>query len=213
MAAVRSGEAGRWLVPLLLLLGVLAPTACVLWFMNVAVDNQRDASRRKLAEAYRGQLTLLRARADSFWEQRAAELARAAGGASAPAVFQKVVEGGMADAAIVLAGDGSPAYPAAAVPVPADAVYQRPDWMAARALENWNDFAGAAAAYASIVKEEHDVAVRGARGAGAHTVPDAERREARGAGSDRGVLRRRPPAARAWIRRGARLRPTSSCWR
>jgi signal transduction histidine kinase len=47
----------------------------------------------------------------------------------------------------------------------ADPVYQRPDWTAASALENWNDFAGAAAAYASIVKEDPDafVAARAAQ--------------------------------------------------
>ena len=50
---------GRWLAPLFLLIGVLTPTVCVLWFMNVAVNNQRDASRRQLTEAYRGQLALL----------------------------------------------------------------------------------------------------------------------------------------------------------
>src|ERR1051325_11341538 len=58
--SLRQFDTGRWLVPLLLLVGVLAPTACLLWFLNVAVNNQRDASRRKLAEAYRGQLILLR---------------------------------------------------------------------------------------------------------------------------------------------------------
>ena len=68
---------GRSLVPLLLLIGVLAPTACVLWFMNVAVNNQRDASRRKLAEAYKGQLALLRDRLDSYWALRASEIGRA----------------------------------------------------------------------------------------------------------------------------------------
>jgi signal transduction histidine kinase len=158
------GEAGRWLVPLLLLLGVLAPCACLLWFLNVAVENQRAASQRKLAEAYRGQLILLRARADSYWEQRTKDLARQAdqapgGFQQAPAAFQQIVEKGLADAVAVLNPDGSPAYPAAPPPVAADPVYNRPDWLTARALENASDFAGAAAAYASIVKEDHDVSV------------------------------------------------------
>lgn len=154
-----NSETGRWLVPLLLLLGVLAPTACVLWFMNVAVNNQRDASRRKLAEAYRGQLILLRARVDSFWEQRAADLAREAGQTPEPAVFQRLVERGLADSVVLLHRDGSAAYPSAAAPAAVNPVYQRADWMAARALENWNDFAGAEAAYASIVKEDRDASV------------------------------------------------------
>ena len=154
MAIGGSRETGRWLVPLLLLLGVLAPTACVLWFMNVAVNNQRDASRRKLAEAYRGQLTLLRGRADSFWEQRAADLEQEAARGPAPAAFLRIVERRLADSVLCLNRDGSPAYPAAPMPAAADTVFQRPEWMAARALEGWNDFAGAAAAYAAIVKTE-----------------------------------------------------------
>lgn len=152
-------EAGRWPVPLLLLLGVLVPSACLLWFLNVAVQNQQAASQRKLAEAYRGQLILLRARADSYWEQRAKDLAREAEQTPAPAAFQQILEKGLADAVIVLNADGSAAYPAPPAPVAADPVYNRPDWLTARALENASDFAGAAAAYASIVKEDHDVSV------------------------------------------------------
>jgi signal transduction histidine kinase len=127
--------------------------------MNVAVENQSDASQRKLAEAYRGQLLLLRGHVDSYWKQRAADLAREAEQAPASAAFQQIVEKGLADAAVLLNGDGSAAYPSLPVPVSADPVYERPDWMAARALENWNDFAGAATAYASIVKEDGDVSV------------------------------------------------------
>ena len=62
---------GNQLAVLALLVGVLAPTACVLWFMNVAIENQRGADRQKLTEAYRGQLTLLRDRADAYWQNRA----------------------------------------------------------------------------------------------------------------------------------------------
>ena len=162
-------DRGRWLVPLFLLIGVLAPTACVLWFLNVAVDNQRDASRRKLSDAYRGQLTLLRDRADGWWERRAGALDKAGGtghrlswpaGArdgDAPAVFERLVVGGLADSAVVLDASGSPAYPSIAVPAAADAAYNRPDWRAARALEGWGDFAGAATAYEAIAKGEQDI--------------------------------------------------------
>ena len=82
---------GRWVVPLTLLVGVLAPTACVLWFLNVAVTNQREASRRKLADAYRGQLILLRDRADAFWEKRAADLERVTQEGLPPVVFHRIV--------------------------------------------------------------------------------------------------------------------------
>ena len=42
---------GSWLM-LLLLLAVLVPSVCLLWFMNQAVRNERLAVRQKLAEAY-----------------------------------------------------------------------------------------------------------------------------------------------------------------
>ena len=152
-------DGGRWLVLLLLLAGVLAPTACVLWFMNAAVNNQRDASRQKLAEAYRGQLTLLRERMDSYWEKRAADLERETRDGPAPMIFERLVRRGLADSAVCVNRDGSPAYPAITTPTQADPVSKRADWMAARALESWSDPAAAAEAYAEIAKSEQDVSV------------------------------------------------------
>jgi signal transduction histidine kinase len=160
-----SRDQGRWLVPLFLLIGVLAPTACVLWFMNIAVDNQRDASRRKLAEAYRGQLTLLRDRMDSYWENRAADLERESQEGPAAAVFAKLVLQGLADSAVCLTRNGAPAYPTAAIPTAPDSTFRQADWMAARSLESQRAFAAAAEAYAAIAKKEAnaDIAARAAQ--------------------------------------------------
>jgi signal transduction histidine kinase len=152
-------DRGRWLVPLFLLIGVLAPTVCVLWFMNVAVNNQRDASRRKLADAYRGQLTLLRERVDSYWEKRASDLEREPRDGPAPAVFEHLVAGGLADSAICLNRDGSVAYPSIAMAMTDDPVSKRGDWMAAQALESWGDLRAAAAAYAAIAGTDRDISV------------------------------------------------------
>ena len=49
---------GLWLM-LLLLLAVLVPSVCLLWFMNQAVRNERLAVRQKLADAYRANLSLM----------------------------------------------------------------------------------------------------------------------------------------------------------
>jgi hypothetical protein len=149
-----SRDSGRWLVPLLLLIGVLAPTACVLWFMNVAVNNQREASRRNLAEAYRGQLTLLRDRMDSYWEKRSADLERESHDGAAPAVFAKLVGQGLADSAICLARDGAAAYPTLAISTAPDSTFKQANWMAARSLESQRVFSAAAEAYAAIAKKE-----------------------------------------------------------
>ncbi len=69
---------GLWPV-LLSLLVVLIPTACVLWFLNEAVQNERLAARQRLAEAYRGYLPMLRNRLDAYWQQQAAALDATAG--------------------------------------------------------------------------------------------------------------------------------------
>jgi len=155
--AATGRDRGRWLVPLFLLIGVLAPTACVLWFMNVAVNSQRDASRRKLAEAYRGQLTLLRDRMDSYWEKRAADLERESQDGDAPAVFAKLVQQRLADSAVCLARDGAAAYPTLAISTVPDSTFRQVDWMAARSLESQRAFSAAAEAYAAIAKKEPDI--------------------------------------------------------
>ena len=147
---------GRWLAPLFLLIGVLTPTACVLWFMDVAVNNQRDASRRTLSEAYRGQLALLRDRVDAYWALRASDLERETREGSAPAVFERVVKLGLADSAVVM---GRTPYPSAAGAIAADPAAGRADWMAAQTLESWRDASMAAASWTAIAKAERDPAL------------------------------------------------------
>ena len=150
-------------MPLFLLIGVLVPTACVLWFMNVAVNNQRDASRRTLSEAYRGQLALLRDRVDAYWALRAPDLERETREGSAPAVFERVVKLGLADSAVVM---GRAPYPSATSVITADPAAGRADWMAAQTLESWRDATVAAASWAAIAKAERDpnLAARAAQG-------------------------------------------------
>jgi hypothetical protein len=147
---------GRWLAPLFLLIGVLTPTACVLWFMNVAVNNQRDASRRTLSEAYRGQLALLRDRVDAYWALRASDLERETREGSAPAVFERVVKLGLADSAVVM---GRAPYPSVTGAIAADPAAGRADWMAAQTLESWRDASMAAASWTAIAKVERDPAL------------------------------------------------------
>ena len=61
---------GLWPVLLVLLLAVLVPTGCVLWFMLCAVRNERLAVRQKLEEAYRGHLSIVQERLANHWEQK-----------------------------------------------------------------------------------------------------------------------------------------------
>ncbi len=89
---------GSWLM-LLLLLAVLVPSVCLLWFMNQAVHNERLAVRQKLVDAYRVNLVagaepvggLLAPGSAPRWTAEADHL-------SPPALFAKQVRAGLADA-------------------------------------------------------------------------------------------------------------------
>nr|HLK67199.1 HAMP domain-containing sensor histidine kinase [Bryobacteraceae bacterium] len=148
-----------WLVLLFLLLGVLAPTACVLWFMNEAVRSQSDSAKHSVAEAYRGELWLMRDRIDSFWAGRAAALL-VAGGTPA-SNFRRLVAAGVADSVVILSGEGAVVYPNAAPAPPLDLTLAiRPDWMAAEALERQpGRKRDAATAYARIAQSEPDASI------------------------------------------------------
>ena len=69
---------GGWSLPVLLLIAVVVPSACVLWFMNEAVEHQAAATRQAVADAYRGQLRLVRGRFVSAWRSRTEAMNREA---------------------------------------------------------------------------------------------------------------------------------------
>lgn len=155
------GSAGRdhgsWPALLLILVAVLVPTAAVLWFMSQAVNQQRDVARQRLSEAYRSQLSLLRDQLDSYWERRAAVLAKPAKQDEAPVIFHAEVAGGLADSVIYLGPSGTIAYPSPVALPASDPTEQRSEWSQARALENRREtLSAAAAAYGRIAGSEKD---------------------------------------------------------
>ncbi len=93
-------ERSSWLALLFLVVGVIAPTTCVLWFMRDASQAQANAARQNVAEAYRGQLRLLRDKADAYWKGRAVALRQSAGKGNA-ADFARNVRAGLADSFIL----------------------------------------------------------------------------------------------------------------
>ena len=95
------------LIALLVLLTLL-PAACVLWFMNEAVQVQSEASRRTTLESYRAQLRLVRSRVEAHWDARAARL----NGSGAPERrFADLVMTEVSDGAIIFDAYGRIAYP------------------------------------------------------------------------------------------------------
>lgn len=149
-----------WPVLLLLLTVVVVPTACLLWFMTEAIDNERLAVRQVLAEAYRGQLVRLRALLESRWQTTAEQLDRAADGRPARAAFAACVRQGLADSAVYLDADGRPVYPVPP-PLPADEPTESSSdttpWAEASRLEHVAQKpAEAAQAYGAIAQEAAD---------------------------------------------------------
>jgi signal transduction histidine kinase len=140
----------------LLLLAVLIPTACLLYFINEAVATQRDLARRQLGDAYRGQLRLMAERVDSFWNQRAGELGEWTEGESASLFFEHCVRDGLADSVICLQADGRPAYPALAAVPKSDPTLGDAKWAEARLLEDGGNKAAASVKYESIAAAEKD---------------------------------------------------------
>jgi signal transduction histidine kinase len=97
-----------WPMLALLLLVVLVAIGCVLWFMREAMRNERMAVREKLAEAYRGHLSLVQAQAEERWNYRLGRLDSVEPDA---ARFARCVREGLADSVICFDGPGRAAYP------------------------------------------------------------------------------------------------------
>jgi len=148
-------DRSAWLMLLFVLMGVLLPTACVLWFMNDAARNQADAARRSVVEAYRGQLRLVRDRVDSLWRSRAAVLQRKSGTWTA-SDFPRIIAAAGADSVLLLSPGNTVEYPTP-LPTPlTDPSMARPDWQAALLLEWRGRFAESAAAYGKLAGSEPD---------------------------------------------------------
>jgi signal transduction histidine kinase len=133
---------GSWLM-LLLLLAVLVPSVCLLWFMNQAVQNERLAVRTKLVDAYRVNLAVMQSQLEACWRQTGDTLDAEADHLAPPALFAKQVRASLADAVICLDATGAVTYPGpASAPRP-----ETPDasWSEAEGLESSNPVDGATA--------------------------------------------------------------------
>ena len=69
-----------WPMLFLLLIVVLTPTACLLWFMDRAIENERLAMRKTLEDAYRRDLADAQTILEQFWQNRITAMTQAAAG-------------------------------------------------------------------------------------------------------------------------------------
>ena len=129
------GLPGRKLLPggLALLVAVLVPTGCILWFMNAAMENERLAVRGRLVEAYQPRLVEARENLAAFWSSKQTALAKHAS-AGPPERFAKLVRSGAAEAVIILDKSGKSVYPAEAVTDPSETDEELPEAWRRRAM-------------------------------------------------------------------------------
>ena len=65
-----------WIILGMLLLVVIVPTVCLLWFVTEAVRNERMAVRQKLIDSYGLQLGSLQSRLKDHWDQKIMDLSQ-----------------------------------------------------------------------------------------------------------------------------------------
>jgi len=148
-----------WPVLLLLLLAVLIPTACLLWFMNEAMSNQRQAVAQKLAEADRSQVVSIRERLEGNWERSVAALDQQARESSGGALFARCIGAGLADSVVCFDEKKRLSYPAPPAAPMKDPALARAEWSLAVRVEESSPGA-AAEAYAAIARSAPDPFLR-----------------------------------------------------
>jgi signal transduction histidine kinase len=130
---------------LLLLLVVLVPSVCLLWFLNQAVQNERLAMQQKLIELYQGQLTLIAGRVEEYWQTGVLSFDDEYTHNVLRPFFSFL--SGQADSVIYFDSAGKLHYPSAAVASPPEPL--PPAWEEAERLEA-NDPAAAAATFGRL---------------------------------------------------------------
>lgn len=149
-----------WPVLLLLLVAVIVPTLCVLWFMKQAMRNERLAVRQKIEDAYRPQLDKVVERLETYWQEKVKALAEVDPAVEAPETFASLVKNGVCDSAIIYDSSGQLRYPAAAQMPTVEQEDNSAEWVKAGQLEyGQNNPSAAAEAYAKIAEQSTDASI------------------------------------------------------
>jgi signal transduction histidine kinase len=145
--SARPGGSG---VVILLLLSVLVPSICLLWFMGQAIKSERNEAQQKLLDAYRGQITLAQERLENRIEQFSNELETRLNKQGPAAAFELAVRSNIADAAVCFDAAGAMVYPEPVRPPAPERSF--PEWSEALRLEASDPDAGAKA-FAEITNQ------------------------------------------------------------
>lgn len=140
-----------------LLLLVLGPALCVVWFMNVAMRNERLAVRQTLTDAYHNHLLSLQRQLATVWKVRQTAFKSITNTAAAE-IFAAVVRSRLADAAVVYDTSGNVLYPGASRSTGLGQSKDPPEWAQARDLEfQGTNYLAAAESYGLIAQRASDI--------------------------------------------------------
>ncbi len=138
-----------------LVLVALVPAVCVLWFMTLAMRNERLAVQDRLTDVYLTHAASLRGQLTAFWHGRQAALASVGKGSPAE-WFAAVVRTNLADSVVVYDRSGKVAYPApGSIETPTEEGGDRV--LAQEAEFQKSDFSGAAEAYGRVAQGSRDL--------------------------------------------------------
>ena len=126
-----------WPALSILILGVVLPSAGVLWFMNEAMHNEQLAVRQRLAELYQSQLESAAGRLRYHWQEKISQLAqvRKEEGHDPVAAFATLVKSRAVDSVLLYDSSGALAYPDPGVEPPPAVESETPAWQEARRQE------------------------------------------------------------------------------
>lgn len=142
-----------WALIGMLMLVIIIPTVCLLWFVSEAVRNERMAVRQKLTELYQSQLESLSLELQTFWEQKINRLSAIDPGMSPAERFKKIIESGLSDSVILYDSKGELLYPCEVKPPDIDE-----EWGQTETLEfRKKEYLAAAELYADIAGKSEDI--------------------------------------------------------
>ena len=140
-----------WPMLAVLLLVVLGPTVCMLWFLAAAVNNTNLAVRQRLTDVYRGQVFEARRALAAYWKGQLGVL-EGSGDLPPGARFRHLVTASDFDGAVVRGQSASTSYPGGSSSS-LDPLADDPNWLDAQRLEfERSDPAAAAEAYAELAR-------------------------------------------------------------
>ena len=144
-----------WPVLLALLTAAIVPTGCVLWFMNIAMRNERLAMQQRLTDIYRQHLSAVRQGIDAHWAGKQ-ETLNASVKLPAPEAARRLIAAGIVDGVIILDEAGTIIFPISATPPAAGGFDPLLDAAIDWELEH-NDYANAACLYGQVAGRAADV--------------------------------------------------------